>query len=257
MAANINEAGRPIADETMSDEKATGATLVYRKLRRDILSGELKPGQKLQIEQVAVRYGSGGNPVREALNRLSAERLVDRRDLRGFFVPPLSMEILRELVKTRCWLESKALEQSVLGRTKAWEDAIILSFYRLQREPVRLVEDGSEGGDNREWERRHRAFHNALIANCGSTWLLNFCNDMMDHAERYRFVSMTTTYPRRNSVEEHRLIMEATLDGDIALATTRLVEQYQLTLRLLEEHVRITDEAKVAAGGAPPQALQE
>lgn len=214
-------------------EKATAATLVYRLVRQDILKGELKPGQKLQIEQVAVRYGVGSNPVREALNRLSSEHLVDRHDQRGFFVPQLSMEKLRELVKTRCWLEGKALEESIANRTQTWEDNIVLTFHRLSRTRIRTPE---EGGDNTEWEVRHRAFHNALIAACGSTWLVNFCNEMMDHAERYRYISMSG-YPRRDSVEEHRLIMEAALDGDVDLARQRLVDQYQLTLRHLEEQI--------------------
>ena len=57
----------------------------------------------------------------------------------------------------------------------------------------------------------------------------------MDQVERYRYISMTTTYPRRDSNEEHRLIMEATIDGDVETACERLVAQYQLTLKLLEE----------------------
>lgn len=211
-------------------EKATSATLVYRRLRQDILTGELKPGQKLQIDQAAARYGFGANPVREALNRLSSEHLVDRHDQRGFFVPELSPDKLRELVKTRCWLEGKALEVSIANRTQEWEDNIVLTFHRLSRTRVRTPE---EGGDNSEWEIRHRAFHNALIAACGSSWLIDFCNEMMDHAERYRYISMNS-YPRRDSVEEHRLIMEAALDGDAALARRRLVDQYELTLKHLE-----------------------
>ena len=90
-------------------EKTTTATIVYRKLRQDILMGALEPGQKLAIDVVAERYAVGTNPVREALNRLSAERLVDRHEQRGFFVPSISIEKWRELVKTRCWLETKAL----------------------------------------------------------------------------------------------------------------------------------------------------
>ena len=92
-------------------EKTTTATIVYRKLRQDILMGAFEPGQKLAIDVVAERYAVGTNPVREALNRLSAERLVDRHEQRGFFVPSISIEKWRELVKTRCWLETKALEE--------------------------------------------------------------------------------------------------------------------------------------------------
>ena len=71
----------------------------------------LRPGQKLLIDFISERYGAGLNPVREALNRLSSEGLVERKDQRGFFVPPVSIEGWRELVKTRCWLEGKALEE--------------------------------------------------------------------------------------------------------------------------------------------------
>ena len=224
----------PKAGGDSRTEKVTTATLVYRQLRQDILKGELKPGQKLQIDQVATRYAAGANPVREALNRLSSERLVDRHDQRGFSVPQLSLESLRELVKTRCWLEAKALEESIANRTQAWEDNIVLAYHRLSRTAIQLPEDG---GENSEWEIKHRAYHNALIAACGSSWLIGFCNEMMDHAERYRYISMTSTYPRRDSNEEHRLIMEATIDGNVELAKERLIAQYLKTFRLLEEQI--------------------
>ena len=213
-------------------EKTTSATLAYQRLRQDILRGELKPGQKLQIDLVSARYGVGANPVREALNRLSSERLVDRRDQRGFFVPPISIERLRELVKTRCWLEGKALEESIANRDQAWEDGLMLAYHRLLRTPWNLP-DGSLGG-NPEWEERHRAFHRALIAACGSTWLIGFCDDLMAQAERYRHIAMSSVYPNRIGNDEHRGIMDAALDGDAALAYRRLVDHYQLTVSIIE-----------------------
>jgi GntR family carbon starvation induced transcriptional regulator len=213
-------------------EKKTSATLVYQQLRQDILRGELKPGQKLQIELVSARYGVGTNPVREALNRLSSERLVDRHDQRGFSVPPISIEQLRELVKTRCWLEGKALEESILNRDQVWEDNLILAYHRLSRTPWNLP-DGSLAG-NPQWEEWHRAFHRALISACGSTWLIGFCHDLMAQAERYRHIAMFSVYPNRIGNDEHRAIMDAALDGDIPLARQRLIDHYQLTLSIFE-----------------------
>jgi GntR family carbon starvation induced transcriptional regulator len=219
-------------------EKTTAATLVYQRLRQDILRGELKPGQKLQIDLISARYGAGTNPVREALNRLSAERLVDRHDQRGFFVPAISIEKLRELVKTRCWLEGKALEESVRNRDQAWEDRLILAYHRLSRTRWDLP-DGSAG--NPEWEERHRAFHLALIAACGSTWLIGFCRDLMDQAERYRHIAMASTSPHRIGNDEHKGIMDAALDGDVTVAQHRLAEHYRLTLAIIEDKAeRIT-----------------
>lgn len=227
--------------ERARGDKPTAATQVYLALKRDILGGSLAPGLRLQIDWVAARYGAGTNPVREALNRLSAERLVDREDQRGFSVPPLSLDRFRELVKTRRWLETRALEESIAHRTEAWEEALVLALYRLQRTAPRYAGEAEAGpGEphiNAEWEGRHRAFHRALIANCGSRPLLHFCDELMDQAERYRYISMTNTYPRRDSDEEHRLILEAALGGDAPLACRRLEDQYALTLRLYEAHM--------------------
>lgn len=224
------------ADPRKRAEKETAGTFVYHALKRDIVQGVLVPGEKLQIEQIAARYSVGTNPVREALNRLSSERLVDREDLRGFFVPPISLQHFRELVKTRCWLEGRALEESIRNRTDDWEDAIILTNHRLRRTPLCLRDEGDDGTvDNTEWEERHRAFHRALIANCGSRPLLGFCDDLMIQIERYRYISMANSYPRRRSVEEHQGIVDATLDGDIVLAVERLTAQYKLTLQIFED----------------------
>jgi len=96
---------------------ATLATSVYSQLRDDLLNGQYPAGDKLRIERVAAKYRCGLSPVREALNRLSAERLIDRIDQRGFWVKPLSDGELQELTRTRCWLEERALRsRSQTGR---------------------------------------------------------------------------------------------------------------------------------------------
>jgi DNA-binding GntR family transcriptional regulator len=238
-------------DAAGAGEKTTAATLVYRKLKGDLLRGAFASGEKLLIEQIALRYGVGTNPVREALNRLAAERMVDREDQRGFSVPMLSIEHFRDIVKTRCWLEGLALGESVRNRTEAWEDDIVLSLHRLLRTPFLFGTDARDADDNREWEIRHRQFHRALISNCGSPWLRRFCEELMDQAERYRYIAATSTYPRRDSDGEHRRIADAALNGDAEAAVRHLVAQYELTLALYEARVRAeSDVAPPRAGGA-------
>lgn len=220
-------------------EKMTAATAVYQQLRQDILKGEFKPGQRLQIDALAERYDVGTNPVREALNRLSSERLVDRHDQRGFFVPPITVDGLRELVKTRCWLETIAVQQSIAHRDQAWEETLVLAYHRLSRTPWSLHGEQRDArlAANPEWEQRHRAFHLALIANCGSRWLIGFCEDLMYQAERYRYIAVSTTYPDRITNDEHKGIMDAAIDGDAALAVERLTEHYRLTLSIIEGQI--------------------
>ena len=231
-------------------EKATSATLVYHELKHDLLRGQYEPGAKLQVEATAHHYGVTTNPMREALNRLAAERLVDREDQRGFSVPALSLDHFRELVKTRCWLEGKALAESIANRTEAWEDGIVLALHRLMRTPFA---DGAQldvAVDNSAWETRHREFHRALIANCGSRWLLRFCEELMDQAERYRYISSIRSHPQRDWPTEHRSIGEATIAGDVDLAVARLTAQYELTLELYESQVEEIDGGDGAPGKA-------
>jgi GntR family carbon starvation induced transcriptional regulator len=141
----------------------TIATSVYERLRTDILTGGLTPGEKLRVEFVRDRYAAGNSPVREALNRLSSEGLVERREQRGFYVTTISDQDLRELTKTRCWLEAIALLESIANHTADWEEGIVLAFHRLSRTARSISETKYQS--NPEWEARHRAFHRALIAN--------------------------------------------------------------------------------------------
>jgi GntR family carbon starvation induced transcriptional regulator len=73
---------------------------------------------------------------------------------------------------------------------------------------------------------------------------------MMDHAERYRYIVMVS-YPRRDTDQEHRLMMEAALDGEAELAKQRLIAQYELTLRLIEEQIAGPDGQGAALMGLP------
>lgn len=209
----------------------------YDRIRHDILYGELFPNEKLQIDAISARYGIGAVPVREALNRLSSEGLVDRKSHRGFFVATISMADLEELVKTRIWLETLALQQSMGNVDEAWEEEAVVRYHRLARTQRLLpTQEGREISE--EWEVRHKAFHMHLLGRCGSTLLLGFCSTLMDQAVRYRNLSMNTTpsrLRREGAAAEHQAILDAVLDHDTALACRLLTEHYQTTLEGLRQ----------------------
>jgi GntR family transcriptional regulator, carbon starvation induced regulator len=190
------------------NEAATLASTVYEQLRRDIVSVRLEPGEKLRVEALRTRYGVGGSPVREALNRLSAEGLVWQQDQKGFRVAPVSQQELEELTRTRCWVNETALRDSIECGDQVWEEAIVLAFHRLSRTPGRL----GDGSLNPAWEKQHRAFHAALISACRSRWLLNFAEMLFDCADRYRHLADAVRPRSKRNVEaEHRGILEATI----------------------------------------------
>lgn len=209
---------------------ATLATSVYDRLRHDVLTGLLRPGEKLRTDFLRDRYQIGNSPVREALNRLSADGLVEREDQRGFRVASVSKDDLFELVKTRCWVEEVAIRESITNASTEWEEGLVIAFHRLSRFP-RSSSDGSYSSDP-EWEHLHRAFHVALISGCGSKRLVAFCEELFDKAERYRRLAASGV-PERNERDEHQAIMDAALNGDTDEVAKLLREHYGRTVKVI------------------------
>lgn len=210
---------------------ATRATSLYDQLRADLLAGALEPGSKLAIEALAEHYATSATPLREALNRLVSDGLVERREQRGFVVAAISEQDLAEITKTRCWLEERALRESIAARSTAWEEALVLAHHRLARTPRSLSDSRFE--DNPEWEPLHRAFHRALIAGCGSRWLLSFCDQLADQHHRYRRLAAPRAFAKRGVKAEHQALMQAAIDGRADDAVALLRAHFERTARVI------------------------
>lgn len=212
---------------------ATRATSLYDQLRTEVLAGVLEPGSKLGIEGLCERHATSQTPLREALNRLVADGLVQRREQRGFVVAPISAEDLAEITRTRCWLEEIALRESIARHGTDWEEALVLAHHRLARTPRSLADDRFE--DNPEWEPRHRAFHHALISGCGSRWLLGFCDQLADQHQRYRRVSAPRALKNRGVKSEHQRLLEAAIAGRADEAVALLKAHFERTAQIIRD----------------------
>jgi DNA-binding GntR family transcriptional regulator len=217
---------------------ATRATNLHDQLRTDLLDGVLGPGTKLAIETLAECYSTSATPLLEALNRLVADGLVERREQRGFAVAGISADDLNEITQTRCWLEEIALRESIAAHTVGWEEALVLAHHRLARTPRSLSDE--HFADNPDWEPLHRAFHRALIAGCGSRWLLNFCNQLADQHRRYRRLSAPRAFAKRGVKTEHQQLMEAAISGRADEAVALLCAHYQRTAKIILDDPRLS-----------------
>lgn len=200
-------------------QSATLASLVFERLREDILEGVLAPGEKLRIEALQDRYSVGASPIREALNRLTSVRLVEQVERRGFRVVTVSNEDLLDLLHARRLLNEVIVRESVTRGDEAWEQELVYAYHRMWRCPMTLP----SGQVNREWELMHRRFHAALIAACPSKWLLEFHEVLFDSADRHRRLNaqgLDAEFTRN----EHREIMEAAVSRD-AVKAVRLLNQ--------------------------------
>jgi DNA-binding GntR family transcriptional regulator len=211
---------------------STLATTLYDQLRSDLLAGLHEPGSRLAIEALCERHATSQTPLREALNRLVADGLVQRREQRGFAVAEVSAADLIEITRTRCWLEEIALRESIAAHSAEWEEALVLAHHRLARTPRSLRDDRFE--DNPQWEPLHRAFHRALISGCGSRWLLSFCDQLADQHHRYRRLSAPQAFARKRGVKgEHQALFDAAVAGNADQAVALLHAHFERTARVI------------------------
>lgn len=193
----------------------------HAAIRRDIVSGRLAPGTRLRIARLTDDYAIGASPLREALSRLSAEFLVTVEGQRGFAVAPISAQDLRDISQTRCDMECEALRRAIASGDDDWEAGIVAAYYALEKAWPRRLADPETTQD--EWEDRNRAFHEALVAACDSTWLRRFRDILYAQHERYRRLSRLHPDAPRDVQAEHRAIKAAVLarDTDRACAATK------------------------------------
>lgn len=227
MAKKASGAASSNADGQIS----TQASSVYDRLQDDILTGQLKPGVKLRLKDLIEKYDTGNSPLREALNRLSANGMVVREENRGFRVPPASAQELMELTNTRCWLEEIALRESIANGDTAWEERIVLAFHWLTR--AARSEEESAKYTAPEWENHHREFHLALISACGSSILIGFCAELHQRSFRYRNLAEGVEYRGYHEHEGHRDLQQAVLQRDADLAVELLHKHYKVTSEML------------------------
>jgi GntR family carbon starvation induced transcriptional regulator len=212
------------------DQESTSVSLtskVYALLRSDILTGNLKAGQRLRIDELRQQHNASASAIREALTLLKSDLLVDRVDQRGFSVAPMSPSAFEELLNTRCWLEERALRESIRNGDRAWEEAIVVAAYHASHTPGSTAFEPLVTND--AWETHHKAFHQALLAPCQSDLLNHFCDQMYDLNIRYRRLASAGSSPERDIRTEHTMIMDATLARDADRAVALLIDHYRKT----------------------------
>lgn len=211
-------------------------------LRVDILEGVLRPGQRIRANEMTRRYGVSATPLREALQRLAVEMLVELDPRLGATVAPISEADLTDIYDMLQLLDGLALERSIKRGDDQWMARVDRAFARLagtitQQEAITdQTDDDTRRRVAMEWSEAHWEFHNALYSACGSAWLMHFVGQLHKHSERYR---MLTVQPlggmRRDSHKEHERIYQAAKRRDAEAAVRSLREHLEMTVTLLRE----------------------
>lgn len=200
------------------------SSLVMR-LRDSILSGELLPGSKLNLDRLRTAFGVSLSPLREALCRLENDGLVALIDQRGYRVTPVSADNLTEIIRLRVELEGLAVREAIQHGDVAWEGRVLATLHQLSR-----CKRGSRSANEQEaWEIAHRAFHAELISACRMPLLRQFCATLHDQSDRYRRIFLKKHQPDRDVPAEHTAIAHAMIE-----------RRTRDAVRILREHIERT-----------------
>lgn len=209
----------------------------YQRIRADIIFGRLAPGQKLKLELLREAYGASVSTLRELLNRLASEGLVEAEGQKGFVVAPVSATNLREIAAMRLLLEGHALAQSFAAGDMEWEGRVVAAHHKLALMERRML--SGDRGEPELWKRYDWEFHHALISACGSHVLHETHAAIYDKYLRYQMVA--AVFRGEIAAEEHRLLLDCAMARDTERA-----------IAILSTHVEACVEHTAATGRLPP-----
>jgi DNA-binding GntR family transcriptional regulator len=144
-------------------ERETVQERVYAVLRARLMRGGFEPGQKLKIADLAEALGTSAMPVREALNRLAAERAIESMPNRSVRVPALSRECLQDLMEARFAVEGLAVARAASNMTVETLTSLRQLIVAQTETDAEHVSEGSA--------EQNRTFHFTIYRQSGSTVL--------------------------------------------------------------------------------------
>jgi DNA-binding GntR family transcriptional regulator len=170
-------------------------------LRRAIVEGRLRPGQRVAQEDVAERIGVSVAPVREALRVLEQEGQVTYRPRRGYFVTELRIDDLEEIYALRAMLEERAARRALPALDEDALERIALAGSKCAAAAV--------AGDVAGELDANRRFHFAILDAPGHPHVMRLIRLLWDSTEAYRALYYNSREERNAAVEAHERILEA------------------------------------------------
>lgn len=185
--------------------------IAYRSIRQRILDNVYPAGHRALEQEYADELGLSRTPVREALQKLAGEGLVEVIPRHGARVLPVSPADMREIYQMLTALEPMAAE---LLAKKRLPPADLKPLTEASRDMATAL----KGDDLEAWARADERYHRHLIALAGNRLLAEAVQGLWDRAHRARMVTLRLRPRPINSTREHIAIVDAIRAGDAPLA---------------------------------------
>jgi DNA-binding GntR family transcriptional regulator len=196
---------------------------VYEILKERIVSNDLKPQEYLNEQLIARDLGVSKTPVREALQKLEHERLVVIIPNKGTFVANVTIDRIREVFEIREILECAAARLAAKLPAREQFASVLLNH------PSLMVSDGAE---LREQLLSGYQIHTRIVEAAENSYLTDYYRNILAHIVQVRvfFIRRLGMKRLHETIDEHRAILKAIVEGDAAKAETAMRDHLKRSL---------------------------
>lgn len=180
--------------------------VVFNTLRKAILTGQLKPGERLMEVHLANRLGVSRTPIREAIRKLELEGLVIMIPRRGAEVARITEKSLKDVLEVRRALDALSVELACERITKEDMERLWGACQEFER--------AAKGKDASIIAKADVALHDIIVEATGNLRLTQLVNNLSEQMYRYRFVYIKEESKHDMLVAEHREIYESIASRD-------------------------------------------
>jgi len=218
----------------------TSKNLSYKEIRRSIIMGHRKPGERLDLETLSKRHGTSVTPIRDALQMLSQEGLVTIKPRSGYFVTHITLKQLRDMLELREILEVASIERAAVRITEE------------QLEQLEHVHAGYTGEDDESYDRymdENQRIHYLIAQASGNQELAEMLGHLLD-----RLASFMVLCRAGETLESrHALLIEALRTRNVAAARQAMLDEINQTRETILERVIQAEGAFWRLGNRAPE----
>jgi DNA-binding GntR family transcriptional regulator len=214
----------------MKIEHRTLNERAYDEIRDGLISGKFEPGQTLVIRTLAQNYGISITPVRDALQKLVAERLLEVLPNRSIAVPYLRVETFLELARIRKALEGLAAELAL--------PRLQISHAQRLGKLIAAGEDVIQKHDGASYAKINQQFHFTIYDECGSPTLLRMITELWSQVGPFFTHLLESGAYDRIANDQHRLILKAVEEKNSAAVKGHIVEDIDSAAQALSGYIQ-------------------
>jgi len=214
-------------------EIKTVTSIATEILRKQIITGEIAAGQRINETDLAARLKISRPPIREALRILENEHLVINSPRKGTNVTTISIEDLENIYQTREMLECYSIDILKAKNIKTLPSVIASVEAASRLSPP--SQDNNE--EIFSYLEAFVDFHIKLIDSTGNNWVIHFYNSISSHLARYQFIYLYIPTSGRRSIEEHNQILDFIKNGEYSKAKKFMKEHINYTFDFLKKKI--------------------